>query len=129
MTPSRNRQGRTGSSRDEHPPLYRLMTERLLNATKWAAGFEERDAHVVVRLTPALRSEEFFETFCGLAQAGKLNKKGMPRNPLQLVVWTYEYRREIGPPSSLLRLALLPFFAALAPVGRLAVVPNDVVQP
>jgi mannose-6-phosphate isomerase-like protein (cupin superfamily) len=29
------------------------------------------DAHVVVRLTPALRSEEFFETFCGLAQAGK----------------------------------------------------------
>ncbi len=64
------------------------MTERLLNATKWAAGFEERDAHVVVRLTPALRSEEFFETFCGLAQAGKLNEKGMPRNPLQLVVWT-----------------------------------------
>jgi quercetin dioxygenase-like cupin family protein len=78
------------------------------------------DAHVVVRLTPALRSEEFFETFCGLAQAGKLNKKGIPRNPLQLVVWTYEYRREIGPPSFLLRLVLLPFFAALAPVGRLA---------
>jgi hypothetical protein len=37
-----------------------------------------------------------------------------------LVVWTYEFRREIGPPSSVLRLALLPLFAVLAPVGRLA---------
>src|SRR5262245_16107089 len=33
------------------------------------------EAHVVVRFTPALRSEEFFETFCGLAEAGKLNKR------------------------------------------------------
>lgn len=78
------------------------------------------DAHVVVRFTPALRSEEFFEAFCGLAQAGKLNKRGIPRNPMQLVVWTHDFRQEIGPPSALLRLVSFPLFAALAPVGRVA---------
>lgn len=78
------------------------------------------DAHVVVRFTPALRSEEFFEAFCGLAQAGKLNKRGLPRNPTLLAAWMHEYRREIAPPSAGQRLALIPLFAALAPIGRRA---------
>lgn len=78
------------------------------------------DAHVVVRFTPALRSEEFFEAFCGLAQAGKLNKRGLPRNPALLAAWMHEYRREVAAPSAAQRLALMPFFAALAPVGRRA---------
>jgi hypothetical protein len=60
------------------------------------------------------------ETFCDFAEAGKLNKKGLLRNPLLLAAWLHEYRREVGPPSSFQRLALMPLFAALAPVRRLA---------
>jgi quercetin dioxygenase-like cupin family protein len=83
------------------------------------ANVGDGDAHVVVRFTPALRSEDFFETFFALAQAGKLNKRGLPRNPLLLATWLHEYRREIGPPTSLQRLAATPIFATLAPIGRL----------
>jgi quercetin dioxygenase-like cupin family protein len=83
------------------------------------ANVGSSDAHVVVRFTPALRSEDFFETFCDFAQAGKLNKRGLPRNPMVLAAWLHEYRHEVGPPSSLQRRALMPLFAALAPVGRL----------
>jgi quercetin dioxygenase-like cupin family protein len=84
------------------------------------ANVESGDTHVVVRFTPALRSEDFFESFCDFAEAGKLNKRGLPRNPMLLAAWLHEYRREIGAPSSLQRLALAPLFAALAPVGRRA---------
>jgi quercetin dioxygenase-like cupin family protein len=77
------------------------------------------DAHVVVRFTPALRSEEFFEAFCGLAQAGKLNKKGIPRNPAVAAAWLHEYRDEIGAPSAFQRVTLSPLVAMLAPLGRL----------
>ena len=83
------------------------------------ANIASGDSHVVVRLTPALRSEQFFETFCALAQAGSLNKKGLPRNPLQFAVWMHEYRDEVASPSPLLRRALAPVLAVLAAVGRL----------
>ena len=83
------------------------------------------DAHVVVRLTPALRSEEFFETFCRFAEAGKLNKRGLPRSPLLLAAWMREYRREAGPPSVFQRLALMPLLAALAPLGRKAALKSE----
>ena len=75
---------------------------------------------VVVRLTPALRSEEFFETFCGLARDGKANSKGIPRNPLQLAVWAHEYGNEMrlaGPAGRPPLTALIAVFAAL---GRAA---------
>jgi mannose-6-phosphate isomerase-like protein (cupin superfamily) len=84
----------------------------------WNAGQEE--ARVVVRLTPAMRSEDWFETFCGLARDGKANKKGLPRNPLQLFVMAHEYRREFGLPSAPVRAAAAPFVALLAAVGRAA---------
>jgi quercetin dioxygenase-like cupin family protein len=50
---------------------------------------------VLVRLTPALRSEDFFETFCGLARDGKATSKGIARNPLQLAVLAHAYRNEM----------------------------------
>lgn len=78
------------------------------------------DAHVVVRFTPALRSEEFFEAFCSFAEAGKLNKKGLPRNPALLAAWMHEYRDEVAAPSSIQRMALRPLLATLAPLGRRA---------
>lgn len=76
------------------------------------------EAHVVVRFTPALRSEDFFEAFCGFAQAGWLHKRGIPKSPPLLAAWMHEYRHEIGAPSALQRLVLMPFLAALAPFGR-----------
>jgi quercetin dioxygenase-like cupin family protein len=76
------------------------------------------EAHVVVRFTPALRSEDFFEAFCGFAQKGRLNKRGIPKSPPLLAAWMHEYRYEIGPPSALQRLVLTPLLAALAPFGR-----------
>jgi quercetin dioxygenase-like cupin family protein len=88
-------------------------------AHSWA-NVGSGEAHVVVRFTPAQRSEELFETLCGFAHAGKLNRNGLPRNPAFLAAWMHEYRREIAPPSSLQRLALMPLFAALAPFGRRA---------
>jgi quercetin dioxygenase-like cupin family protein len=43
----------------------------------WNDG--DQAAHVLVDVRPALRFDEFFETFFGLAQAGKVSKKtGLP---------------------------------------------------
>ena len=77
------------------------------------------ETHVVVRLTPALRSEDFFETFCGLARDGKTTKKGMPRNPLQFAVLAHEFRREFALPSPAARAIARPVLALLAGIGRL----------
>jgi hypothetical protein len=71
----------------------------------------------VVRLTPALAIEHYFETFCGLARDGKAAKNGLPRNPLQLAVLGNEFRDEITfPPPAQIVAGLL--MAALAVVGR-----------
>lgn len=77
------------------------------------------EAHVVVRLTPALRAEDFFETFCGLGREGKLSSRGMPRNPLQLAVWAFDFRREVALPSAMAQAFALPIVAVLAVIGRL----------
>jgi quercetin dioxygenase-like cupin family protein len=78
------------------------------------------EAHVVVRLTPALSSEDFFETFCGLAGDGKANNRGLPRNPLQFAVLAHEFRAEFAPASAPMRVIARPMLAALAAVGRLS---------
>jgi quercetin dioxygenase-like cupin family protein len=44
--------------------------------TWWNDGQE--DAQVLVQVSPALRTEMFFETFFGLAKDGKTNSKGLP---------------------------------------------------
>jgi quercetin dioxygenase-like cupin family protein len=75
---------------------------------------------LLVRLTPALRSEDFFETFCGLARDGKANTKGIAKNPLQLAVLADAYRNEMrltGPAGSRPARLLISLVAA---IGRLA---------
>jgi quercetin dioxygenase-like cupin family protein len=74
-------------------------------------------AHVVLRFMPALRSEDFFDAYCGLASEGKANKKGVPRNLLQAAVLFHEFRDEIAPapPASYLLGPLMP---PLAWLGR-----------
>jgi hypothetical protein len=70
----------------------------------------------VIRFTPALRTEDFFETYCGLARDGKANGKGVPRNLLQAAVLFHEFRAEIAPPPPAARV-LAPLIAPLARIG------------
>jgi quercetin dioxygenase-like cupin family protein len=82
----------------------------------WNDG--DQEAHVLVDVRPALRFEEFFETFFGLAQAGKVDKKtGLP-NPLVLALIMREFEKGLylaQPPLAAQRI----LFGLLAPVGRL----------
>ena len=75
---------------------------------------------MVVRFTPALRVEGFFEGFCAMADRGRLSARGLPRNLLELAVWSHEFRREMALPSVILRIAAAPVVATLAAVGRRA---------
>jgi quercetin dioxygenase-like cupin family protein len=83
----------------------------------WWNG-SDLEARVLVNLRPALRSEEFFETFFGLAQDGKVDQKtGLP-NPLVLALIMREFRNEIclaKPPVAVQRV----LFGVLGSVGRL----------
>jgi quercetin dioxygenase-like cupin family protein len=82
----------------------------------WNAG--DHEAHVIGGFRPALRSEEFFETFFGLAQDGKVNKKtGLP-NLLVLALIMREFEKEIclaQPPLPVQRV----LFSVLGSIGRL----------
>lgn len=75
---------------------------------------------VLVRFTPALRSEDFFETFCGLGRDGRANSKGIPRNPLQLAVWAHEFRREVRPTGIAGHPPVTTAIRGLAALGRAA---------
>jgi quercetin dioxygenase-like cupin family protein len=83
----------------------------------WANGGDE-ELHMVLRFTPALNTEEFFESYFGLAAAGKTNAKGVVRNPLQLAVLMQEFSDFIvlvRPPRWVQKFT----GAVLGPVGRL----------
>ena len=55
----------------------------------------EDEVHLILELRPALRMEEWFETFFGLQKDGKVNpKSGLP-NALQWAVISREYEDEI----------------------------------
>jgi quercetin dioxygenase-like cupin family protein len=60
----------------------------------WNESKEE--AHLLWQTRPALRTDEFFEVMWKLAEAGKVNKKGLP-GILQLSVILRQYRREFRP--------------------------------
>ena len=77
----------------------------------WNASDEE--AHALVELRPALRSEELFANLYGLC-----SEKGALPNPLQLAVLVNEHWDEgyLTKPPLLVQKVL---FGALAPVGRL----------
>ena len=81
----------------------------------WNAGDDE--LHVLAEVLPALRFEDFFESFFGLAQDGKVSPKtGLP-NLLQMAVLLRAHREEITlarPP----QLVQTVVFGALAAIGR-----------
>jgi quercetin dioxygenase-like cupin family protein len=80
----------------------------------WNAG--DRDARVLVEITPGERFAHMIETLFGLARLGHTNAKGMP-HPLQLALVATEFSDVIvfrSPPRPLQRA----IFGALAPVAR-----------
>lgn len=81
----------------------------------WNAGSEE--ALVRVEIRPAARFETMIKNAFGLAQDGKVNKKGMP-NLLQLAVFAQEFNdvaQFTHPPRYVQRI----LFGLLAPLARL----------
>jgi uncharacterized protein YjlB len=74
----------------------------------------------VVELRPALRTQQMFEAFAGLATEGKTTSRGAPKNPLQLgaTVWHFRHEsRATSPPVWLQNLILAPL-SVLAKVFR-----------
>ena len=74
----------------------------------------------VVELRPALRTQQMFEAFAGLAAEGKTTSRGAPKNPLQLgaTVWHFRHEsRATSPPVWLQNLILAPL-SVLARVFR-----------
>lgn len=82
----------------------------------WNDG--DQEARVRVEVRPALRFDEFFETFFGLAQDGRVSKKtGLP-NLLRMALIMREYRNEIclaKPPRPVQTI----LFSLLGVIGRL----------
>ena len=78
----------------------------------------EDEVHLILEFRPALRMDEWFETFFGLQKDGKVNpKSGLP-NPLQWAVISREYEDEIylaSPPLFVQRVR----FGLLAAIGKL----------
>ena len=78
----------------------------------------EDEVHLILEFRPALRMEEWFETFFGLQKDGKVNpKSGLP-NPFQWAVISREYEDEIylaSPPLFVQRVR----FGLLATIGKL----------
>jgi quercetin dioxygenase-like cupin family protein len=86
------------------------------------AGDEE--ARVLVEVRPALAMEEMFAEVVALARAGRMTRRGLPRNPLELADLARRYDREAHAPFlgvAAQRLLLAPLvFAARHPHAGLA---------
>jgi quercetin dioxygenase-like cupin family protein len=82
----------------------------------WNEG--PKPVHLMSEFEPALDAETLYETLFGLGSDGKVDKVGIPRNPLQTAVLIDGFRREF------FYLAYLPvalqraFAAPLARIGR-----------
>ncbi len=84
------------------------------------AGDDEARLRVEVR--PALRMEEMFADVVAMARAGRMNRRGLPRNPVELAVLARRYDREAHAP--LIGVAVQR--ALLAPLVMLARRPRGV---
>jgi quercetin dioxygenase-like cupin family protein len=92
----------------------------------WNSG--DNELRVVVEFRPAGRFAEFITTFFALARTGRTNRRGIPRDLLQLAATFAEYRdviRGTRPPWVVQQL----LFASLNPIGRLLRYRADVLYP
>ena len=101
------------------PDEIRVVPSGVVHA--WKNPSEEEEARFSVEFSPALKMESGFETAWALARDGKATKAGLPKNPLQLVVFANEHKDEVfltRPPIPIQK-ALFAVLGLLAPVGRL----------
>ncbi len=86
--------------------------------TAWNAGEAGEEVHDLVEFEPALDAGVPLETLAGLARDGKVNKAGVPKNPLRLALIAHDYEEEIylAQPPLFVQRAI---FGVLAKVGRL----------
>ena len=80
------------------------------------ANAGEQEARLRVEVRPALAMEDMFAEVIAMAQAGRMNARGLPRNPFQLAALARRYARVAHAPllsAGAQRLLLAPF-AALA---------------
>jgi mannose-6-phosphate isomerase-like protein (cupin superfamily) len=83
----------------------------------WGNPHDE-EVHLIIEFRPALRMEEWFETFFGLQKDGKVNpNSGLP-NPLQWAVISSEYEDELYLASPHLYVQRVRF-GLLALIGKL----------
>jgi quercetin dioxygenase-like cupin family protein len=71
----------------------------------------EEEARVRVEVRPALAMEEMFTEVIAMAKAGRMSRRGMPRNVLELAVLARKYDQEAHAPLmsvDLQRLLLAP---------------------
>jgi hypothetical protein len=83
----------------------------------------EEDAHVLVEVRPALAMEEMFADVVALADAGRMTRRGMPRNLLDLAVLARRYDAEAHAPvigRRLQRVLLAPLLGLARLRGRQA---------
>ena len=74
------------------------------------ANAGDETARVRVRMTPALKMEELFETTVALAMAGRVNRHGMPK-PLDLALFVERFEDEARapfPPAAVVRVLFAP---------------------
>jgi quercetin dioxygenase-like cupin family protein len=86
------------------------------------ANAGDETARVRVRMTPALKMEELFETTVALAMEGRVNRHGMPK-PLDLALFVERFEDEARPPfppAPVLRVLFAPLraLARLRAAGR-----------
>jgi quercetin dioxygenase-like cupin family protein len=101
------------------PGEVRVVPSGVVHA--WRNPSEEEEVRFSVEFSPALKMESGFETAWGLARDGKATKAGLPKNPLQLVVFAEEHKDEVfltRPPIAVQKV-LFAVLGLLAPVGRL----------
>ena len=80
------------------------------------ANAGEDEARLRVEVRPALAMEEMFTEVVAMAQAGRMNRRGMPRSVLDLAVLARKYDQEAHAPLVSVRLQRL----LLAPLVFLA---------
>jgi quercetin dioxygenase-like cupin family protein len=89
------------------------------------ANAGEKQAHLRVEVRPALAMEEMLAEAVAMARAGRMNRRGMPRSPLDLAVLARKYDQEAHAPLLGVRLqrvllAPLVFLAGHRRTGRAA---------
>ena len=80
------------------------------------ANAGEEEARLRVEVRPALAMEEMFADVIAMAQAGRMNRRGMPRNLLDLALLARTYDQEAHAPMLSVGVQRL----LLAPLVRLA---------